>query len=189
MQIKLNQGFHGGSGGGNLNGWGNWWKKLNDNGHSVNAIMADTAGPLYEIQNGSTLDNTLVYRISLVKDGFDPNTPNYLADPEIESERMILTKRNLHWPPELDKYKVWLKDTNEIRTKIGDINDRFWNNLAPGEWWGRYALHAAELTVERNERIILLNPASGDHELEFWDQPSMVLFLEYAAAHRNNVLV
>lgn len=197
MQIRLNLGFHGGSGGGNLNGWGIWWRKLNNAGFPVNAIMADTAGPLDEIENANlNSDNVLVYRISLRKDtngdgilDFDPNTPNYKANPENEAERMIFTKRNMFWPQELDKSKVWLKDTNEIRTKIGSIEDAFWNNLSPGEWWGRYALHAAQFTVQRNEKIILLSPSSGDHTRDFWDQPSMVQFLAFAAENPDHVAV
>lgn len=189
MQIRLKQGFHGGSGGGNLNGWGVWWQRLSNAGYPVNAIMADTAGPLMEIQNGSSNpDDTLIYRFSINQNGFDPNVPVYTNNPEQEAERMILTKRS-RWPMELDSSLVWLKDTNEVRTKVNDPNDVFYQNLAPGEWWGRYCLRAAELTVQRNERVILISPSSGDHTREFWIQPSMLDFLEYAAAHKNHIAI
>jgi hypothetical protein len=187
--IYNKQGFHTASGGGNTNGWGQWWNTINDRGFAVNAISADAAGFLYEIQRANkNPNNTLVFRFSLWQGNFDPNTPNYKANPEAEAERMLTTKWAL-FPSELNQSFVWLKDTNEIRTKINNPEDTFYGNLKAGEWWGRYALKAAQLTVQNNKRVILLSPSSGDHEYEFWEQPSMLLFLKYAVQHKDRIAV
>lgn len=195
ITVRVKTGFHYGAGENVLNGWSEWWQKLHQAGLPANAIGADNSGPLVEIANSNFNGDVLIWRRSLPHNGFDPNNPNYNNEPTAEAERMYNYKYDILWPRnpntgvyDLDPTKAFLKDTNEIRTKLGE-DDTMWNNLAPGEWWGRYALRFAELAVRDNHRVVLLNPSSGDHDAEFWDQPSMLTFLAYAAAHRHNVVV
>ena len=188
MLIRLRQGFHGGAGANSLAGWGEWWSSQHEIGHPVNAIFADNAGPLYEIQEDNFVNDVLVWRSSLVRDNFNPNTPNYAAEPASEAVRMLNYKYTVLWPPELDKYKVWLKDTNEIRTQTNP-GDVWYDDLAPGEWWGRYAIAAAYYAIQNNYRVILLCPSSGDYTEEFWTQPSMLEFLELAIDYKENITI
>lgn len=188
MEIRLRQGFHGGAGANVLDGWTEWWQNQHAISHLVNAIFADNAGPLFEIQQDNFVDDVLVWRSSIVQNGFDPNTPNYTANPESEAIRMLAHKYIVLWPPELNRSRIWLKDTNEIRTQ-DNPGDAWYDDLAPGEWWGRYAKAAAEYAVQNNYRVVLLNPSSGDHTEEFWTQPSMLTFLEYAIDYRENITV
>lgn len=188
MLVKLNQGFHGGAGHNELNNWTNWWTMQHDHQIPVNAIFSDNAGPLYEIQQSGFETDTLVWRRSLWHNNFNPNVPNYDAKPEDEAVRMLSYKYSNLFPQELDKTFVWLKDTNEIRTQTNP-GDTWYQNLPAGEWWGRYALEAAKYAVERNYRVILLSPSSGDHTTYFWTQPAMIEFMRYAAAHKENVMI
>ena len=132
--------------------------------------------------------NTLVWRQSLVRDGFDPNSPDYTANPEDEAVRMLSRKYEKYWPAELDRTVVWLKNCNEIRTQ-SNPGDVWYKNLAPGEWWGQYALSCAQYAVSNNVRVVLLSPSAGDYEYEYFEQPSMLEFLRYAIVHPDHVIV
>lgn len=188
MLIRLDQGFHGGAGVNVLDDWTTWWQSMHTAGLPVNAIFTDNAGPLFEIQESNFPGDTLVWRRSLWHNGFDPNNPDYTKEPEAEAVRMLSYKYNYLWPSELNRHRVWLKDTNEIRTQ-SNPGDVWYNNLAPGEWWGRYGLTAAKWAVNNNVRVILLSPSSGDHTYNFWSQPSMLAFLSYAASNKENVML
>ena len=171
-----------------LNGWGEWWTRQHNAGLPVNAIGADNAGPIDEIQRSNFDGDVLVWRRSIWHNGFNPNTPYYNQKPEDEAIRMLDYKYDVLFPPELDKTRIWLKNCNEIRTQTnpGDI---WYDNLDAGEWWGRYALEAARYAVDRGYRVILLSPSSGDHNEEFWSANSMLEFLRYACDHKDNVMI
>ncbi len=186
--IKLFQGFHFGSGQNRMEGWGDWWTQQHRSGIPVNAIGADNAGPLYEIQRNNNERDVLVWRRSLWHGNFDPNSPYYDQKPEDEARRMLDYKYDVLWPDELDKTRVWLKNCNEIRTQTNP-GDTWYDDLSAGEWWGRYALEAAKYAIERGYRVILLSPASGDHDEKFWSAGAMIEFLCLAMQNKDNVMI
>ena len=121
--IRCNIGFHAGPGGNHTN-WGLWWSTLDQSNIPVFAKSADSAGQLFEIQNGAiNLDlHTLIYRTSTrgKNNGIEYDVPNYLNNPELletEADAMISAlwfwnRKNLNKWADLDDVKMVSKIIN-----------------------------------------------------------------------------
>lgn len=188
MLIRCKQGFTGGAGVGSWTGWTDWWSSQHNAGIPVNVCLVDSAGQIYEIQQDDLDEDVLIYRTSIELNGFNPNTPDYNKNPADEASRMLSYKYVNLWPPELNRHKVWLKDTNEIRTR-NNPGDTSYQNMSVSEYWGRYGIASINYAIQNNVKIVLFSPSSGDHDSEFWSHPKMLECLALAALHRDRIII
>ena len=180
--IQPKTGFHTGSSGGNLDGiTADYIIPLLHSGKDVTIVAADTTAGLYDAcvaaKNYQNTTSVLCWRrTDQRKNGgfdFDALANNFSLSPEQNAE--------LHWqayqqeiPPELVQYKDILEliVLNEIRGQ--NTNEPVYDDLHIGEYLGRFALHYRTLT---DWRLLFFGFASGEPDIDVWEQPSMLNFL------------
>lgn len=179
-------GFHMGPGG-NANGIGDYFRKLNDAGVPIFLKSADAAGPIYEVQQimkaneaaGREVPHVLVFRLT------DPKyeAPFYNRDLTPEQAAAVSWQVNRDGiPRELEKKYVWFETLNEPG-RYGD------NGQLQIERLGRFSLATAKLAVAEGYRYAALSWSTGVPEREDWEHPAMLEFLRYAGEHPDQVAV
>ena len=91
-----------------------------------------------------------------------------------------------YFPPELEPYidLLWVKVLNEIRGQ--NTGETVYQGLHIGEWLGRFALHYRKLT---DWKIALFGFASGEPDIDVWEQPSMLEYLRICAERPQDTAV
>jgi hypothetical protein len=169
--IKI--GFHTGIYG-NSDGLYEWMVQLDAAGVPFFLKSVDNAEPIYQAQQlkqNSGVPHVLVYRRS----GDEYDVPNYHLTPAQAAQE--------HWqrhiavfPPELDPDLVWLETVNEVdKERAG--------------WLGQFALATAALALADGFRWAAFGWSSGEPEPHQWREPSMVQFLNLAAAHPEQLAI
>ena len=179
-------GFHTGPGG-NAQGIGDYFRKLNAAGVPIFLKSADAAGPLYEVQQlmkaneaaGRFVDHTLVFRLTDAR----YEAPFYNRALSAEEAAAVSWQINRDAiPRELDKKYVWFETLNEPG-RYGDDGQLQIERL------GRFSLATAKLAVAEGYRYAALSWSTGVPEPEDWEHPAMLAFLRYAGAHPDEVAV
>jgi hypothetical protein len=174
--VKI--GFHTGMYG-NTDGLEDWMDELNAAGVPFFLKSVDNAEPLYKAQQlprqESDVPHVLVYRRSSGYgwDGWD--VPDYNLPPELAALQHWEMHRNA-FPPELDKELVWFETINEV--------DKY-----RSEWLGRFALATAQITLSEGYRWAAFGWSAGEPEPADWQTPSMLQFLELAAANPDRLAI
>lgn len=179
-------GFHMGPGG-NANGIGDYFRKLNDAGVPIFLKSADAAGPIFEVQQlmkaneaaGRDVPHVLVFRLT------DPRyeAPFYNRSLTPEQAAAVSWEVNRDSiPRELDKKYVWFETLNEPGRYGDDGNLQI-------ERLGRFSLATAKQAVAEGYRYAALSWSTGVPEREDWEHPAMLEFLRYAAEHPDQVAV
>ena len=182
--VKI--GFHTGAGG-NTQGIGDYFRKLNDAGVPIFLKSVDDPGKLIELQgimkeneaNGREVPHILVYR--LTDSRFE--APYY--DLSLSPEEAAAVSWELHrsnWSSQLDKKYVWFETHNEPG-RYG------YDGKLQIERLGRFSLATAKLAVAQGYRYAALGWSTGVPEAEDWEDPAMLAFLRYAADHPDQVAV
>ena len=179
-------GFHTGPGG-NAQGIGDYFRKLNTAGVPIFLKSADAAGPLYEVQQlmkanettGRFVDHTLVFRLTDAR----YEAPFYNRALSAEEAAAVSWQINRDAiPRELDKKVVWFETLNEPG-RYGD------DGQLQVERLGRFSLATAKLAVAEGYRYAALSWSTGVPEPEDWEHPAMLEFLRYAGEHPDEVAV
>lgn len=166
-------GFHVGPGG-NMNGLGDWMKRLDEAGVPFFLKSVDNAGPLLEAQQliqASGVAHTLVFRLS----GPQFDTPDYTR-PADEAARTHWALHKANFPPELDPNLVWFETLNEV-------------DDTRAEWFGQFALTTAQLALSEGYRWAAFGWASGEPDLALWESPTMLEFLRLVAANPGRLAI
>ena len=182
--VKI--GFHTGPGG-NAQGIGDYFRKLNDAGVPIFLKSADAAGPVYEVQQimkaneaaGRFVDHTLVIRLTDAR--YEAPFYNRALSPE-EAAAVSWQLNRDSIPRELDKKYVWFETLNEPG-RYGD------DGKLQIERLGRFSLATAKLAVAEGYRYAGLSWSTGVPEAEDWEDPAMLEFLRYAGEHPDQVAV
>jgi hypothetical protein len=173
--VKI--GFHTGMYG-NTEGLQDWMIELDAAGVPFMIKSADNAEPIYwaqQLAQASGVPHVLVFRRSS-GDGWDGwDVPDYNLPPELAAQLHWERHRNA-FPPELDKEMVWFETINEV-------------NKDHSEWLGRFALATAHLALSEGYRWAAFGWSSGEPELDHWQTPSMLQFLNLAAAHPDRLAI
>ena len=182
--VKI--GFHTGPGG-NAQGLGDYFRKLNAAGVPFFLKSADAAGPVYEAQQimkaneaaGRDVPHVLVFRLT------DPRyeAPFYnrrLSPEEAAAVSWQINRDGI--PRELDRKYVWFETLNEPG-RYGDDGQLQIN------WLGRFSLASAKLAVAEGYRYAAFSFSTGVPEPEDWEDPAMLDFLRYAGDHPEEVAV
>lgn len=179
-------GFHTGPGG-NAQGIGDYFRKLDAAGVPIFLKSADAAGPVYEVQQlmaandaaGRDVPHILVFRLT---DGrYEAPFYNRQLSPE-EAAAVSWQLNRDSIPRELDKKYVWFETLNEPG-RYGD------DGKLQIERLGRFSLATAKLAVAEGYRYAALSFSTGVPEPEDWEEPSMLEFLRYAGEHRDQVAI
>jgi hypothetical protein len=174
--VKI--GFHTGTGG-NIDGLYDWMVELDAAGVPFTIKSADNAEPIYwaqQLAQASGVPHVLVYRrSSLDGDLWGWDVPDYNLPPELAAQLHWERHRN-HFPPELDKELVWFETINEV--------DKY-----RSEWLGRFALATAQITLSEGYRWAAFGWSAGEPEPADWQTPSMLQFLELAAANPDRLAI
>ena len=179
-------GFHTGPGG-NAQGLGDYFRKLNNAGVPFFLKSADAAGPIYEAQQimkaneaaGRTVPHVLVFRLTDAR----YEAPFYNMDLSPEEAAAVSWQINRdNIPRELDKNYVWFETLNEPGRFGADDNLQI-------ERLGRFSLATAKLAVAEGYRYAALAFSTGVPEPEDWEEPAMLDFLRYAGQHPDQVAV
>ena len=180
MQVHSKIGFHSGPTG-NMDGIGNYWRKLSNAGVPIFHKAADGYGPLYEVAelvpNPHNVEHHLVYRMSSrgQNDGYDYDVPPYHKTPrEAAQEHWQHTRDKL--PKEFNKEKVWVEPINEIDKNRCD-------------WLGRFAVHTANLAQAEGFKVTLFGWSSGEPERAGWETEGMLKYLRLCAERPNQAAV
>ncbi|MBN1316664.1 MAG: hypothetical protein JXA42_14395 [Anaerolineales bacterium] len=163
-------GFHVGLGG-NLNGLGDWMRRLDQAGVPFFLKSVDYAGPIYEAQEmmkKSGVPHVLVYRST-------GDVPFYDLSPE-EAARIHWEDHRNRFPPELDPSLVWFETINEV-----DKNR--------SEWLAQFALATAQLSLAEGFKWAAFGWSSGEPEIQYWELPSMQSFLRLAGQHPDQLAI
>lgn len=177
--VKI--GFHVGSGGGNVDGLGEWMRELDRRGIPFFLKSADAAGPLYEAQElmrASGVPHVLVFRRSVGSRDvgmFGYDVPLYHLSP-VAAARRHWDLHMAEWPPELDPSLVWIETINEV-----DKNR--------SAWLGVFATEQARLAIRDGFRYAAFGWAAGEPEMYHWQQPSMQAFLKLAADYPDQIAI
>ncbi|MBK7217993.1 MAG: hypothetical protein IPH95_13325 [Candidatus Promineofilum sp.] len=179
-------GFHTGPGG-NAQGLGNYFRKLNDAGVPFFLKSADAAGPIYEAQQlmqaneaaGRNVPHVLVFRLTDAR--YEAPFYNRALSPE-EAAAVSWQLNRDSIPRELDKKYVWFETLNEPGRYGDDGNLQI-------ERLGRFSLATAKLAVAEGYRYAGLSWSTGVPEPEDWEHPAMLEFLRYAGEHPDEVAV
>jgi len=179
-------GFHMGPGG-NANGIGAYFRKLNDAGVPIFLKSADAAGPIYEVQQimkeneiaGREVPHVLVFRLTDPK--YEAPFYNRALTPEQAAAVSWQVNRD-GIPGELDKKYVWFETLNEPG-RYGDDGQLQVERLA------RFSLATAKLAVAEGYRYAALSWSTGVPEREDWEHPAMLEFLRYASEHPDQIAV
>jgi hypothetical protein len=179
-------GFHTGPGG-NAQGLGNYFRKLNDAGVPFFLKSADAAGPIFEAQEimkaneaaGRDVPHTLVFRLT------DSRYEAPFYNTELTPEEAAAVSWQLNrddLPAELDREYIWLETLNEPGRFGADGHLQI-------ERLGRFSLATAKLAVAEGYRYGALSWSTGVPEPEDWEHPAMLEFLRYAGEHPDEVAV
>ncbi len=182
--VKI--GFHTGVGG-NTDGIGDYFRKLNDAGVPIFLKSVDSDGQIREVQElmkaneaaGRYVPHTLVFR--LTDSRFHAPYDDLGLTPEEAAEVSWQLNRD-NWPKTLDKQYVWFETYNEPGRYGYDGNLQI-------ERLGRFSLATAKLAVEEGYRYAALSWSPGVPEPEDWEHPAMLEFLRYAGQHPDQVAV
>jgi hypothetical protein len=98
------------------------------------------------------------------------------------------TAFNVHWMKLYQVLPTEYLDSNWYKENIvlNIINEPDKNRA---DWLGWFCLEAAQFAVANNFRFSLPSFAAGEPEIEHWETPGMLTFLDYASSHSHNVLV
>ena len=179
-------GFHTGPGG-NAQGLGDYFRKLNAAGVPFFIKSADAAGPVYEAQQlmkaneaaGRDVPHILVFRLTDAR--YEAPFYNRVLSPE-EAAAVSWQLNRDSIPKELDKKYVWFETLNEPGRYGDDGNLQI-------ERLGRFSLATAKLAVAEGYRYAGLSWSTGVPEPEDWEHPAMLAFLRYAGEHPDEVAV
>ncbi len=180
MKVHSKIGFHSGPSG-NMDGIGDYWRKLSQAGVPIFHKAADGYGPLYEITelvpNPHNVEHHLVYRMSThgQRDGYDYDVPPYQKTPREAAEQHWQRTRD-KLPKEFDREKVWVEPINEI-------------DKAHCDWLGRFAFHIANLAQAEGFKVTLFGWSSGEPEREGWETEGMLKYLRLCAERPNQAAV
>ena len=180
MQLPSKIGFHSGPTG-NMNGIGDYWRKLSNGDIPIFHKAADGYGPLFEITNlvlnPHNVEHHLIYRLSTrgQDDGYDYDVPPYDKSPRQAAEE--------HWqhtrdklPKEFNRERVWVEPINEIDKNRCD-------------WLGRFAFHIANLAHEEGFKVTLFGWSSGEPEREGWETEGMLKYLRLCSERPNQAAI
>lgn len=163
-------GFHVGPGG-NLNGLGDWMRRLDEAGVPFFLKSVDNAGPIFEAQElmkKSGVPHVLVYRST-------GDVPHYDLSPE-EAARIHWEDHRSRFPQELDPSVVWLETINEV-----DKNR--------SEWLAQFALATAQLSLAEGYKWAAFSWSSGEPEIVNWESPYMLSFLQLAGQYPDRLAI
>lgn len=179
-------GFHTGPGG-NAQGIGDYFRKLNAAGVPIFLKSADAAGPVYEVQQimkaneaaGREVPHVLVFRLTDAR--YEAPFYNRQLSPEQAGAVSWELNRD-SIPKELDKNYVWYETLNEPG-RYGDDGNLQIERLA------RFSLETAKRAVAEGYRYAGLSWSTGVPEPEDWEHPAMLDFLRFAGEHPDQVAV
>ena len=202
-------GFHT-SVGGNMQGWGDHIRALDDAGIPAVIKPADDYGPcgeLVSLARASGVPHDLGYRMTKAK-GDNIELP-------VWTNAIPYNEAPAHWsrikavlPPEFDKEYVWLEVMNEPAKEFcfdtleqlqasglenyyreQYISDSGQWCLDNAEWLGVFACEIADLALADGYKLSLFGWSSGEPEYEHWVKPSMLNFLRKCALHKDRLSI
>jgi hypothetical protein len=180
-------GFHTGGAGGNTEGIGDYFRKLNSTGVPIFLKGVDAGGPLYEVQQlikaneaaGRFVDHTLVFRLT------DPRYEEVYYNLQLSPEEAAAASWQLNrenFPRELDKKYVWYETHNEPG-RYG------YDGKLQIERLARFSLATAKLALAQGYRYAALGWSTGVPEPEDWEHPAMLEFLRFAGEHPDQIAI
>lgn len=202
-------GFHT-SIGGNMWGWGDHIRALDNAGIPVTIKPTDDYGPcdeLVALARASGVPHLPCFRMSEAK-GDNIELPIWTNDPIPEAGdhwTRILT----HLPQEFDKDFVHLEVMNEPAKEFGfdtleelqasglesphreqyqKPNDTRWY-LDNAEWLGIFADAISDLSLAAGYMLSLFGWSTGEPEYNHWTKPSMLGFLQKCALHKDRLSI
>ena len=211
---KLKFGFHLGSGGGNQNGIGDYWQRLNTANIPTFTMSADAF--LRRAKAGSdypTTGHTAVFRRSVAHNGSlppsgNPDVPEYNLPPQEAAERHV-GWHLAHRPSEMNGRATWLITENEIASRLEFDNEAqqrpCLSSTACASDTHAQPLTAASFTAlptpvdgrvqhgrrahgnGRRAEVGGFRWASGNPEPEDWTNPHMLDFLRLCAQYASVV--
>lgn len=213
---KLKFGFHLGSGGGNQNGIGDYWQRLNTAVIPTFTMSAD-AFPFDAqklVLDYPTTGHTAVFRRSVAHNGSlppsgNPDVPEYNLPPQEAAERHV-GWHLAHRPSEMNGRATWLITENEIASRLefdneaqqtavplfDGLRERYTRTTADGSivygvtnagWMAAYSTAAAHMAMAAGQKWAAFGWASGNPEPEDWTNPHMLDFLRLCAQYASVV--
>lgn len=156
-------GFHYASGG-NAQGLGEYFSKLDAAG--IPAIIASygSYGPCWELSQLSNAPHVIAFKPQLY-----PENPDYSLQPD-QAAGILWAQMYSLIPPEFDKEKVWIIWGNEGRKEL------VW-----GDWWGWVAVEMASLAKDDGIKTLAFGWSRGTPDEGVWATPGMVSYLQWCS--------